>query len=538
MKVFQKFSQSRLGQWGVSHKKSAALIAGGGAVLLAGVITAIVLTVGYFHSILPQQAAFLGVSLGGMNVEQVEQAVGSQINSKFSDAALELCFADVSNEIKAADYGFRFEAEEVFRAAKACDYAKGQTPTPSIEYDAEKLSQTMTRLSEETTIAPVAYSYERQGDQLIVRAGQQGSRFDAQAEQKNVVNRFETLQFGEMAAQPVAFSDETVPIAIEEVHNQLARVMENASYSISDAGKLTYKDEQEGIDFDVEQAKQLISDPNAGEYVVPLSVTPPEVTVAQLRSQHDRSSCPSQLSTYTTKFSTRDANRNYNIAKAAAAINGTVLYPGEAFSALAEIGPASAAQGYKESDVYTPSGPSQGAGGGVCQVSTTAYLAALYGYMDITERHNHSYTVGYVPLGFDAAFSAGGTDLKFKNTRKDPVKVVASTTATSITVSIFGTPSDMDRYKVTMDSSTLQTIAPDTKQVPSTSLPAGQTRVQSAGQNGYVVNAHKVVTYNGVVVEEEDIPSHYKPITKTILVGTGAAQEDPSDPEQTEPEEP
>lgn len=501
--------------------------------VVAGAITATVLTICYFDSILPQEATFLGIALGGMNKEQVTDVVNRQINAPLSDSSVQLCFADTSNEIKAADFGFHFEGDDVFKAAKQCDYNKGELPNPLVQYDASKLEQTMVQLCEDTTIAPVAYSYDRQGDELIVRAGQDGSHFDPAAEQKNVAERFQLMQFGEIAAQPVSFTDDTVPIAIEDIHNQLAHEMVNASYSISDAGKLTYQNEQEGVDFDVEQAKQLISDPRVGEYVIPLEITSPQVTVAQLRSEHDHASCPAQLSTYTTTFSAGAESRNYNIAKAADAINGTVLYPGEMFSALALIGPASAAQGYKEAGVYTPDGPSQGAGGGVCQVSTTAYLAAVYGYMDITERHNHSYAVGYVPLGFDAAFSAGGTDLKFKNTRQDPVKVVASTTATSVTVSIMGTPSDMDNYKVTMQSSTLQTIAPDTRQVPSANLPAGQTRVETAGQNGYVVNAHKVVTYKGVVVEQEDIRSNYKPITKTILVGTGSGQNQPV-PEEAE----
>ena len=84
------------------------------------------------------------------------------------------------------------------------------------------------------------------------------------------------------------------------------------------------------------------------------------------------------------------------------------------------------------------------------KVSTTTYVAAVLANMDITRRSNHSYTVGYVPLGWDAAVSDGGQDFCFKNTRDQSIKIVATTTNTSITVSIYGTKSDKDNYKVEM----------------------------------------------------------------------------------------
>src|SRR5690606_37286827 len=81
-----------------------------------------------------------------------------------------------------------------------------------------------------------------------------------------------------------------------------------------------------------------------------------------------------------------------------------------------------------------------GYGGGVCQVSTTLYDAALLANLKITERHNHMFTVGYVPLGMDAAVSYGYADLKFINSTDYPIRIEAGVSDSNVlTFSIVGT---------------------------------------------------------------------------------------------------
>ena len=65
-------------------------------------------------------------------------------------------------------------------------------------------------------------------------------------------------------------------------------------------------------------------------------------------------------------------------------------------------------------------------GGGICQVSSTLYCAALNAGLEITERHSHSKPVGYVPAGMDATVSWQSVDLKFVNNTDYPIKIAAS----------------------------------------------------------------------------------------------------------------
>ena len=71
-----------------------------------------------------------------------------------------------------------------------------------------------------------------------------------------------------------------------------------------------------------------------------------------------------------------------------------------------------------------------GVGGGICQVSSTLYNAALYANLEITQRRNHSYTVAYVKNGLDATVSYGSIDFKFKN------KDIGTTVDVSVEISL------------------------------------------------------------------------------------------------------
>jgi len=119
------------------------------------------------------------------------------------------------------------------------------------------------------------------------------------------------------------------------------------------------------------------------------------------------------------------SNRNYNLKKACKSINGTILKPGETFNWFRVVGPASGSRGYKKAMVFR--GKKKRAldyGGGVCQVSSTLYQAALKVGLKIVERHQHSQPVSYTKLGRDATVTYGVNNLRFKNTKKYSIKLV------------------------------------------------------------------------------------------------------------------
>lgn len=131
------------------------------------------------------------------------------------------------------------------------------------------------------------------------------------------------------------------------------------------------------------------------------------------------------IASYTTKYTGADSlNRNYNMRLASDSINGVILEPGENFS-FNDIILKNSHNGadYKSAAIYVNGRVSTGIGGGICQISSTLYQAALYSGMTITERRNHSLKVGYMPNGRDATASWGTIDFQFRNDLDVPVKI-------------------------------------------------------------------------------------------------------------------
>lgn len=146
------------------------------------------------------------------------------------------------------------------------------------------------------------------------------------------------------------------------------------------------------------------------------------------------------LGTYTTSYSTSQKNRCTNIRLSATAISGKILQPGEVFSFNSVVGQRTTARGYKVAHVYSGGKVEEGVGGGICQVSSTLFNAALLSNMTITSRTCHGLPVGYLPAGRDATVSWGGPEFKFKNPYSFPVKITASYDSSrgTITCNILG----------------------------------------------------------------------------------------------------
>ena len=120
-----------------------------------------------------------------------------------------------------------------------------------------------------------------------------------------------------------------------------------------------------------------------------------------------------------------DDERAKNLRLAAEAINGYVIEPGATFSFNEVVGDTTAERGYKEAPVLYSSGLGSSDGGGICQVSTALYIAAVKADLEIVERHPHSVPSDYAPIGLDATIVYGSRDLRIKNNTDFPITIYA-----------------------------------------------------------------------------------------------------------------
>lgn len=143
-----------------------------------------------------------------------------------------------------------------------------------------------------------------------------------------------------------------------------------------------------------------------------------------------------------TSYGSSTEERKHNIALAAAAIDGTLIEKGCQFSFNAVVGARTEARGYLPAKIILYGAFVDGIGGGVCQVSSTVYNAALLAGMKILEYHPHSLSVSYVAPSFDAMVNSAGSDLRFENQTALPVLLRAQADGEKLTVFVYGEKTD------------------------------------------------------------------------------------------------
>lgn len=196
---------------------------------------------------------------------------------------------------------------------------------------------------------------------------------------------------------------------------------------------------------------------------------------------------PNQLGRGETNFAGSPRNRIHNITVATKRFNGLVIMPGEEFSFNQYLGTVDAANGYLPELVIKENVTTPEYGGGICQVSTTAFRAAMQSGMDVTQRRNHSYPVRYYGApGYDATVYAPYTDLKFRNDTGKPIHIVTNIEGTKLIFGVWGT-SDGREVKINGPFTTA-------------SRPDGSVTAAIA----------QIVKKGGKSIREENFVSHYQ----------------------------
>ena len=230
------------------------------------------------------------------------------------------------------------------------------------------------------------------------------------------------------------------------------------------------------------------------------------------------------LGTFTTDYHTSGANRSGNVANGARLVNGTLLYPGDAFSMYETVSPFTEKNGYYMAGSYLNGMVVDSLGGGICQVSTTLYNAVLLSELEVTERSNHSMIVTYVDPSADAAIAGTAKDFKFVNNLEHPIYIEGVTENKKVTFTIYGVETRPSNREVVYESKVLSKTVPEgEKVVADGGQPIGFVDVQSA-HIGYVAELWKIVKEDGEEVSREQVnKSTYKASPRTATVGTASA---------------
>ena len=349
-----------------------------------------------------------------------------------------------------------------------------------------------------------------------VKAAYETGRTGSEAENKKVGKTL--LRGGVDIEVPYTYDSKLMDAKLAEIAEEFDRDAEDSTVTRKN-GKFVITDEKDGLVMDkvktLEAVAEVMETRMSGEALIVAEVTKPEVTAK------DNENVTDLIGTFYTTFNNSDRNRNTNLAVGCNYINGTILAPGEVFSANVELGSQTAAGGYKMAGVYNNGKVEQGMAGGVCQVTTTLYNAALMAEQENVERHPHSMTVGYVPLGRDAAVAGNYKDLKFRNNTEYPIMIEAYAANGKLVMNIFGHEVHNAGRKVSFDTVYEATVPkPAEKITEDPERPEGEREITSKGRTGSKVSVYKTVTDGGKTTREWFSSSSYRAVADEVTVGT------------------
>ena len=192
-----------------------------------------------------------------------------------------------------------------------------------------------------------------------------------------------------------------------------------------------------------------------------LSLTLPVTSVApRIRGDDaERLGIKELIGSGTSNFKGSPKNRVYNIKRSLEQFQSLIIPAGEEFSFVEHLGEVDEANGYLPELVIRNNKTEPEFGGGVCQVSSTVFRAAIYSGMKITERRNHSYPVQYyLPYGMDATIYIPKPDFKFLNNTGNAIMMQSVIEGTKLTFQFFGT---RDGREVSVDGPYILERNPD-----------------------------------------------------------------------------
>lgn len=225
------------------------------------------------------------------------------------------------------------------------------------------------------------------------------------------------------------------------------------------------------------------------------------------------------ISSYQTAFSLDDVPRSLNIRRAAELIDSTILLPQQEFSFNERVGPRTREAGFHEAKEIVDSEYVIGIGGGVCQVSSTLYNAAVLAMCDVIERRPHSRVSSYVPAGRDATVYYPAIDLRLRNSLDAPVMISAQVERNVLYIAVLSSPEAQRRVEIA--TKLVATLLPGVDEVDDATLPAGKEVVDQEAEVGFVVETYRrVYAGDGRLVSDELLSRDtYPPVNRVVRVG-------------------
>ena len=488
-----------------------------------------------------------GIAVGGMTVEQASQALAAELPEQVmtlhcgGNPVKSGWPSDSLPPVTLGELGYTEErcgaiAQRLFDQQKSCGFfsqgsrflsalfsSTGETVSDE-DMDASVFQEQVTRLARELALEPQDTTYSIGENSISITKAVNGRSVKEDALAEALIHAIRTYGTqGELIAYISFAHFNPWNLTAQAIHDEVAAEMKNAGY---DPETKSITPERLGAEFDVDAAQKALDAAAPGETVeIPATIEYPRVTAEQLKGVLFRD----VLGEARTKVG-GTAARISNVKLSASSINGYVMNTGDVFSYNGVVGKRTAANGYQPAPAYVKGETVDEIGGGICQTSSTLYLACLRGNLEITERHAHRYIPAYIAAGMDATVSWGGPDYKFTNDTDYPIKIVTSYEGGYLTVKVLGTNATGITAKMTnekLSTTDFQVVYEDDP-----TLAPGTEKVKTTPYTGSKWKTYRnLYNANGKLISStyEDT-SDYKARNKVILKGPAKAEVPASGP--------
>ncbi|MEA3463478.1 MAG: VanW family protein, partial [Patescibacteria group bacterium] len=220
-----------------------------------------------------------------------------------------------------------------------------------------------------------------------------------------------------------------------------------------------------------------------------------------------------------SNFSGSPQNRRHNIKIGADTLDGILIKPSEEFSLNGALGKINAETKYLPELVIKGNETILEYGGGLCQIGTTMFRAALSAGLPITQRRNHAYRVVYYePAGTDAAIYDPWPDVRFINDTDNHILIQSRIKGDNLYFDFWGTN---DGRVIEKTEPTIYNIVKPgpTKYIETLDLEPGEEKCTEHAHNGADAYFDYKVIYAGGETKEKRFSSHYVPWQAVCLIG-------------------
>lgn len=496
------------------------------SMILSGAALAVTLLCGglFYIFVVSMHPVNVTNSLAYLNDATIAKIMHPAVSESLADKSFTIVVDGKESEFRLGDYEFTYSANADGHS-EVVNYvdSNGKTQTKiittkgNLSFNETAVHKFIYNLAKEYGTPMIEPYYEIDGDVMTIYKGTDGMGIDFNELTDIIEERIRTNNYSRITTQVKTL---TAPeVNIDTIYQSVKCDPADATVTEDSAGNPTFTEEVIGKDFDLEAARQIVSK-EADSWKITLSLTQPNVTLKQVRAPY----CLDTLATVTTRYAGSTKERANNVEKAASNIHtygdftdGYILQPGEEFSYNTVVGKRTAKNGFMKAPVYVSSGSMDDYGGGICQVSTALYYVALQCNLEITERHNHFYTVSYWKVaGVDATVDWGRLDFKFKNNKQYPIKITCTYKNRELTVSIMGTDDGITSKleREILETTPFQTIY----KKPTSQYPEGYVSLGTAGKK---IKVFHTVYKNGEFVSKKQISyDTYLPLNKVIYTNT------------------